>query len=69
MCSTMDADEEAHLSSCIRGYHVYNVIWSATIGEELQFANRSWECEGQKCNLHPTKSRCSRALTSIGFYN
>ena len=31
----MDADEEAHLSFCTRGYHVYNVIWSATVEQEL----------------------------------
>ena len=32
----MDAAEEAHLSSCICGYHVYSAIWNATVGEELQ---------------------------------
>ena len=26
---------------------------------------RSWECKRQICNLHPTRSRCSRVLTSI----
>ena len=36
--STMNVDEEAHLSSCIRGYHIYNAIWSGTVGEELQSA-------------------------------
>ena len=36
MFNNMDADEEAHLSSCVHGYHIYNVIWSATVGEELQ---------------------------------
>ena len=36
--STMNADEEAHLSSCRRGYHIYNAIWSGTVGEELQCA-------------------------------
>ena len=36
----MDADEEAHLSSCIHGYHVYNAIWSATVGEEWQCAKK-----------------------------
>ena len=40
MFSTMDADEEAHLSSCVCGYHVYNAIWSSIAGEELQCANR-----------------------------
>ena len=30
---------------------------------------RNWEYEGQICNLHPTSSRCSKALTSIDFYN
>ena len=39
MCNTMDADKEAHLSSCICGYHVYDVVWSATDGEKLQVGN------------------------------
>ena len=47
MFSTMDADIEAHLSSFIRDYHVYNAIWSVTVGEELQCANGIWECKGQ----------------------
>ena len=32
---TMDGEEQMHLSSCIRGYHVYNAVWSAIVGEEL----------------------------------
>ena len=36
----MDANEVAHLSSCIHGYHIYNAIWSATVGEELQCAKK-----------------------------
>ena len=36
MFSTMDTNEEAHLSYCIHGYHVYNAIWSATVRKELQ---------------------------------
>ena len=40
MFSTMDADEEAHLSSCMCSYDVYNAIWSATVGEELQYAKK-----------------------------
>ena len=37
MFNTKDADEEAHLSSCICGYHIYNVIWNETetVEEEL----------------------------------
>ena len=38
MFSTMDANEEVYLSSCIRGYHIYNAIWSAAVREELQCA-------------------------------
>ena len=45
MFSIMDADEEAHLHSCIQGYHVYNAIWSATVGEELQCV---WELGNAK---------------------
>ena len=37
MFSTMNADKEAHLSSCVCGYHIYNAIWSA-VTEELQYA-------------------------------
>ena len=36
MFSTMDANEDAHLSYCICGYRVCNIFWSATVGEELQ---------------------------------
>ena len=36
----MNADEEAHHSSCIHGYHVYNTILCATVGEELQCAKK-----------------------------
>ena len=28
---------------------------------------RSWECKGQICNLNPTRSRCSKVLTSKDF--
>ena len=54
MFSTMDANLEPHLSSCICGHHVYIAIWSTTVREELQFAKRNWEYEGQICNLHLT---------------
>ena len=30
---------------------------------------RNWECEGKTSNLYPMRIRCSRALTSIDFYN
>jgi len=26
---------EMRIHSCIRGYHVYNAIWTASVGEEL----------------------------------
>ena len=38
MFGAMDANEEAHFSSCTCGYHVYNAIWSATVGDELECA-------------------------------
>ena len=37
--NTMNADKEAHLSSCIRGYHVYDAVWNTTVGEKLQVGN------------------------------
>ena len=36
MLNIMDVNEEAHLSSCIHGYHIYNAILSVTVGEEFQ---------------------------------
>ena len=45
MFSTMNANKEAHLSSCIHGYNIYNAIWSGTVGEELQCANGSWDAK------------------------
>ena len=33
----MDTEAEAFLSSCIRGYHVYNDIWTAIV-EELEYS-------------------------------
>ena len=47
-------------------YHIYNAIWSAIAGEELQYA-RSWECEGWIYNLCFTRFKCSGALTSNDF--
>ena len=34
----MDTEGEAFLSFCICGYHVYNDIWMAILGEELECA-------------------------------
>ena len=49
----MDADKEAHLSSCLHRYHVYNTIWSATAGEELQCAKKlGMRRTGIQCSSH-----------------
>ena len=34
----MDNEGEAFLNCCIRGYHVYNDIWTTIVGEELECA-------------------------------
>ena len=47
MISTMDANEGAHLSSCIGGYHIYNAIWSATVREKLQCAREVGDAKDQ----------------------
>ena len=31
----MQAMERFSVDSCVRGYHVYNDIWEASVGEEL----------------------------------
>ena len=60
----MDADEKAHLSSCICGYHIYNAIWSATVGEELQCAKDKYAI-----SILQGPDVVARALISIDFYN
>ena len=58
----MDADKEAHLSSCIRGYHINDVIWTEYNSRRgVAVCKRSWKHEGQICNLLPTRFRCSGA--------
>ena len=60
MFSTMDANEEVHLSSCIHGYHVYNVVCSATVVEELHCVKKlgMQRTDRQSPILHPTSCRC-----------
>ena len=70
MFSTMNADKEVHLSSCIYGYHIYNAIWSVTAGEELQCAREIENAkDGYTKNLHFMRFRCGGALTSKDFWN
>ena len=40
----MDDNDEHTMASCIRGYHVYNDIWSPYIGETLT-------CQRQPLNI------------------
>ena len=69
MFSTTDADEEAHLSSCIHGYHIYNAIWSATVKEEFQRAKKL-RMRGTDMQIFILQSpNVVGALTSIDFYN
>ena len=64
----MDADKEAHLSSCVCGYHIYNAIWSVTVREELQYAREIENAmDGYTNNVRFMRFRCSRALTSKDF--
>ena len=37
--------EEVEIPCCVRGYHVYKVIWAAAIGEEV-------ECRREPTNFH-----------------
>ena len=68
MFSNTDANKELHLSSCIYGYHIYNVIWSVTVGEELQYAREIENAkDGYTKNLHFMRFRCGGALTSKDF--
>ena len=32
----MDESEEYEVMSCVRGYHIYQLIWDASIGEMLR---------------------------------
>ena len=33
------ASAEFQITFCVRGYHVYHVIWDASLGETLEGAN------------------------------
>ena len=68
MFSTMDADEETH-SALVYMAIMFITLYGVQQLERSYSVQISWECEGQICNLHPTRSRCSRALSSIDFYN
>ena len=41
----MDELEVYEVMSCVRGYHIYQLIWDASIGEMLR-------CENDSHNLH-----------------
>ena len=41
----MDELEEYEVMSCVRGYHIYQLIWDASIGEMLR-------CKSDDHNLH-----------------
>ena len=70
MFSTIDAmaNKDAHLSSCILGYHIYNAIRSTTVREELQctkeVGSANNRCSGALINLCPSRLRYSAALIS-----
>ena len=55
--------------------HISAIVYMAITYIKLLECNswvsvqRSWECKGQICNLHPMRVRCSKALTSTGAYN
>ena len=60
MFSAMDVDKELHLSSCVCGYHIYNAIWSVTVGEELQYAIEIENAkDGYTKYLHFMRFKCS----------
>ena len=66
----MDADEEAHFSSCTCGYRIYNAIWSVTIGEELQCAREVRNVK-HRYTIYVLRSSdiASGALTCIQLHN
>ena len=41
----MDDMEEYEMISCVRGYHIYQLIWDASVGEMLQ-------CKSERHNSH-----------------
>ena len=41
----MDESEEYEVMSCVRGYHIYQLIWDASIGEMLR-------CKSDSHNSH-----------------
>ena len=58
-----------HISALVYMTITFIMLFGVQQLERSCSLQRSQECEGQICNLHPTRSRCIRALTSIDFYN
>ena len=56
----MDADKSAFVYVAITFIMLFRVQQS----ERSCSVQRSWECDGQICNLHHMRSRHSRVLTS-----
>jgi len=59
--SFMDAKEEAHLSSCMWGYHVYNTSWTVIVGEEFYVQ----ECKGRICYLRLVRFKCTQMISNL----
>ena len=58
-----------HISAFVYVAITFIMLFGVQQLEKSCSVQRSWECKGQICNVHPTRPRCNRALTSIYFYN
>ena len=58
----MDDMEEYKMISCVRGYHIHQLIWDASVGEMLQ-------CKSERHNLHDRYAISIRILLAIHLKN
>ena len=57
-----------HISALVHVAITFIMLFGVQQLERSRSVQRCWECEGQICNLHPMRSRCSSsALTSKDF--
>ena len=69
ICSVPWMLTKKHISALVYVTITFIMLFGVQQLDRSYSVQRSWECEGQICSLHPTRCRCSMALTSIDFYN
>ena len=59
--------EEYERSSCIRGYHVYQEVWTAAVGEELVCEREPHDCSPHN-SLKQSRNDSDKKVPSGPFF-